>query len=99
MAIEKIERDMKLINVLAAQSRNERLDTSVTDEANQIVSELVTDLTPNNIHMIGQTVAYTVEKLQQNSLDFLSNVADIKNIPANQAQGEQERKNLFNHFE
>lgn len=80
MAIEKIERGMKLINVLAAQSRNERLDTSVADEANQIISELVTDLTPNNIHMIGQTVAYTVEKLQQNSLDFLSNVADIKNI-------------------
>lgn len=80
MAIEKIERGMKLINVLAAQTRNERVDSDKIEEANQIVSELVTDLSPANLHMIGQTVAYTVEKLQEKSLDFLGNVADIKNI-------------------
>ena len=80
MAIEKIERGMKLINVLAAQTRNERVDSDKVEEVNQIVSELVSDLTPNNIHLIGQTVAFTVEKLQEKALDFLGNVADIKNI-------------------
>lgn len=80
MAIEKIERGMKLINVLAAQNRNERVDSDKIEEANQIISEMVSELTPNNIHLIGQTVAYTVEKLQEKALDFLGNVADIKNI-------------------
>ena len=80
MAIEKIERGMKLIRVLAAQNQNERVDSDKIEEANQIVAELVSDLTPQNCHMIGQIVAYTVEELQQHALDFLGTVADIKNI-------------------
>lgn len=80
MAIEKIERGMKLIKVLAAQNRGERVDSDKIEEANQIISELLTDLTPNNCHLIGQTVAYTVEQLQEKALDFLGNVADTKNI-------------------
>ena len=80
MAEIKVERGMKLIKVLAAQSRNERVDSDKIEEANQIVAELVQDLTPQNCHQIGQIVAFTVEELQQKSLDFLGAVADIKNI-------------------
>ena len=80
MAIEKIERGMKLIKVLAAQNRGERVDSDKIEEAKQIINELAQDLNPTNCHLIGQTVAYTVEELQENALDFLGNVADIKNI-------------------
>ncbi len=80
MAIEKIERGMKLIKVLAAENRGERVDSDKIAEAQQIVSELTRDLTPGNCHLIAQTVAYTVEDLQKNALDFLGTVADIKNI-------------------
>lgn len=80
MAIEKIERGMKLIKVLAAENRGERVDSDKIAEASQIISELTQDLTPGNCHLIAQTVAYTVEELQQNALDFLGTVADIKNI-------------------
>lgn len=80
MAIEKIERGMKLIKVLAAENRGERVDSDKIAEAQQIVSELTQDLTPGNCHLIAQTVAYTVEDLQKNALDFLGTVADIKNI-------------------
>ena len=80
MADIKIERGMKLIKVLAAQSRNERVDYDKIEEANQIVAELTQDLTPQNCHQIGQIVAFTVEELQNKSLDFLGNIADIKNI-------------------
>ena len=76
----KVERGMKLIKVLAAQSRNERVDSDKIEEANQIVAELTQDLNPQNIHQIGQIVAFTVEELQQKSLDFLNAIADIKNI-------------------
>lgn len=80
MAIEKIERGMKLIKVLAAENRGERVDSDKIAEAQQIISELTQDLTPGNCHLIAQTVAYTVEELQEKALDFLGNVADIKNI-------------------
>lgn len=80
MADINITRDSKLINVLAAQAKNERLDSNVVAEASAICDELVKDLNPTNRHMIAQTVAYTVDNLQQKSLDFLNQVADVKNI-------------------
>ncbi len=80
MADIKVERGMKLIKVLAAQARNERVDSDKIEEANQIVSVLAQDLNPQNCHQIGQIVAFTVEELQQKALDFLGLVADIKNI-------------------
>ena len=75
-----VNRESKLIKVLAAQVRNERVDSDKTEEAAQIVTELAQDLNPQNVHQIGQIVAYTVDELQSKSLDFLGQVADIKNI-------------------
>ena len=80
MADIKIERGMKLIKVLAAETKGERVDSDKIEEANQIVAELTKDLTPGNCHQIGQIVAFTVEELQKKSLDFLGLVADTKNI-------------------
>lgn len=80
MADINIQKDSKLIKVLAAQAKNERLDSNIVKEADQIISELVNDMTPGNRHQIAQTVGYTVNELQQKSLDFLNAVADQKNI-------------------
>ena len=80
MAIEKIERGMKLMNVLAAQNRGERVESDKIEQANSIVAELLQDLNPQNAHKIAQIVAFTVEELQQHALDFLGTVADEKNI-------------------
>lgn len=76
----KISRDSKLIKVLAAQVRNENVDTDAANEAAAIIAELAQDLTPQNRHEIAQTVAFTINELQQGSLDFLNTVADIKNV-------------------
>lgn len=78
--IDKIARDMKLIKVLAAQNRNERVDSDKIEQAEQIVAELAQELTPENCHKIAQIVAFTVEELQEKALDFLNTVADEKNI-------------------
>ena len=75
-----VSRDSKLIKVLAAQVTNQRVDSDKTEEAAQIITELAQDLNPQKIHQIGQIVAYTVDELQSKSLDFLNQVADIKNI-------------------
>lgn len=78
--MDEIKRNSKLITVLAAQAKNERIDSDKVEEANEIIAELVKDPSPANRHQLAQTVAYAVDDLQQNELDFLGNVADIKNI-------------------
>lgn len=78
--MDEIKRNSKLIKVLAAQAKNERIDSDVSKEANEIVAELVKDPSPQNRHQLAQTVAFTVNELQQGELDFLKNVADIKNV-------------------
>ena len=75
-----VSRDSKLIKVLAAQVNNQRVDSDKSEEAAQIITELAQDMSPQNMHQIAQIVGYTVDELQQKSLDFLSLVADIKNI-------------------
>ena len=76
----KIMKDSKLIKVLADQARGVRVDSANADEASAIITELAQDMNPQNRHQIAQTVAYTVNELQQGELDFLNAVADIKNI-------------------
>lgn len=78
--IMKIEKDMKLIKVLAAQVRNERLDTNVTNEIDEIVHKLAEDLSPQNRHELGQIMAFVIDETQQKSLDFMNTFADVRNV-------------------
>ena len=76
----KIEKGQKLINVLAAQVRNERLDSSLTDEAAAIVHELAEDMSPQNMHKLGQIMAFTIDETQQKALNFMETFADVRNV-------------------
>ena len=76
----KIERDQKLIKVLAAQVRNERVDSNLTNEANEIVTKLAEDMSPQNRHELGQIIAYTIDETQQKALDFMNTFADVRNV-------------------
>lgn len=76
----KIMQDSKLIKVLADQARGVRVDSANADEAAAIISELAQDMNPQNRHQIAQTIAFTVNELQQGELDFLNTIADQKNI-------------------
>lgn len=84
MADINVNRDSKFIKVLAAQVRNERVDSDKIEEAGQICNALMQDPSPNSMHQIAQTVAFTVDELQKKSLDFLDIVADIKNVGFNE---------------
>lgn len=75
-----VKPESPFIKVLAAQCRGERLDSKVLAEANQIVTDLITDFSPANRHMFAQTIGFAVNELQQNALDFLGVFADEKNI-------------------
>lgn len=76
----RIERDTKIVKILAAQAKGERVDSALVAEANDIVRELANDLNPVTRHQLAQTVGFAVDELQQNSLDFLAQTADIKNV-------------------
>ena len=76
----KIEKDQKLIKVMASQVRNERLDSNVVAEANEIVNKLAEDMSPQNMHELGQIMAYTIDETQQKSLDFMNTFADVRNV-------------------
>ena len=71
MAEIKVDKDSKLIKVMAAQVRNERVDSDKVEEAAAIVNELAQDMSPQHQHEIGQIIAFTVNELQQNSLNFI----------------------------
>ena len=79
MAI-KVNKDSKLIKVLAAQARYQTVPQDQADEAEQIIAELSQDMSPENRHEIAQVIGYAVNDMQQGSLDFLNVVADQKNI-------------------
>lgn len=68
------------IKVLADQAKNKRVDSANVEQANAIIAELVKNPNPENRHQLAQTVAFVVNELQQGELDFLGQVADIKNI-------------------
>lgn len=80
MADIKVTKDSKLIKVLADQARGLRVDSANADEAAQIITELASDMNPQNRHEIAQTVAFTVNRMQEHELDFMNQFADIKNI-------------------
>lgn len=65
MADIKVNRDSKLIKVLASQARREAVDPASVEEAAEIIRELAQDDCPQNRHMIAQTIAYTIEELQK----------------------------------
>lgn len=80
MANIKIEKDSKLIKVLASQAANKAVKPEDAQQAAEIVRELSKEMTPENRHQIAQAIGYSVQELQRGSLDFLSRVADQKNI-------------------
>lgn len=79
MAIE-ITRNCGLVKVLAAQASKKSVSPENAAEAAQIIAELASNPTPENRHMIAQVIGFTLQELQQKELDWLSQIADIKNI-------------------
>ena len=78
--MEKITSDMKLIKVLASEARREDVPEDQVQEAADIMAELAAEMTPENRYQLAQVMAYTIDELQQNSLDFLNTIADQKMI-------------------
>lgn len=75
-----IRKDAKLVKVIAAQARGERIESDHAEEASKIIQELVADFNPQNRYQIAQLMGYSLTEMQQGANDWLSIVADQKNI-------------------
>lgn len=80
MGIEEIRKDSKLISVLAAEAKNERMDSDITKDANDMIKELASDATPHNRYLISQAIAHVVSELQVDSNNYIQTLAHQKNI-------------------
>lgn len=74
-------KETNLVKVLAAQARNESVDSALANEANEFIQTLAQDLTPNNKHTIAEVVAYGVNEIIQPKLNWLDLIADVKRVP------------------
>lgn len=76
----QIVKDSKLIKVLAAQVKGQRVESSDAEQISSIMKELAEDNSPKARHELAQTMAFTLTDLQEHEIDFLNPIADIKNI-------------------
>lgn len=78
--IEAIRKDDKVVEVLSASAKGERLDSLVRENADKVVKELAQDMSPNNRYLMSQLLAYTVNEVLKDGIDFLASIADVKNV-------------------
>ena len=78
--MEKLYQDSKIVQVLAAQAKNERVDSGDLQKVNEHIQKLASDPNPMNRYMIGQIMAYTVNTLQKQNSNFITMVADEKRV-------------------
>jgi hypothetical protein len=75
-----IQKDSKIVQILAAQARKEQIDTGDVKNLDDAVMALASDANPHNLYLIGQLVGFTVTELMKPTVDFLSKLADTKRI-------------------
>ena len=78
---EGIYRDSKIVDVLVAQARNEKLDSNVLDDANKVYSELIDNINnPVAKAMLANLITYAVEAMLPQETDWRRYVADERQI-------------------
>lgn len=79
MAIE-IRKDSQIVDVALAAARNERIDSEVRANADQLIKDLASDPNPNNKYQIAQLIKFAVNDIVKQDTNFLDNLADVKRV-------------------
>ena len=79
MAIE-IRKDSQIVDVALAAARNERIDSEVRKNADQLIKDLASDPNPNNKYQIAQLVKFAVDDIIKRDTNWLDNLADVKRV-------------------
>ena len=75
-----IRKDMKIVEVLCAQARNEQVDTKVAEEAAAVIKEQASNPTPHNRYQIAQQIGFAVNELKRPMSNWLDTLADVKRV-------------------
>ena len=79
MAIE-IRKDSQIVEVALAAARNERIDSEVRANADQLIRDLASDPNPNNKYQIAQLVKFAVDDIVKRDTNWLDQLADVKRV-------------------
>lgn len=75
-----IVKDSKIVEVLCAQAKNERLDSNVVNDAETLYANLYNDPNPMNKYQLAQLVKFSVDEMIQKETDWRKYIADEKSI-------------------
>lgn len=79
MAIE-IFKDSKIVNVMVAQAKGERLDSEIANKADKVIKDLAANPNPHNRYQIAQLVGFAVNEILKPKSNWLDNIADVKRV-------------------
>ena len=79
MALE-IRKDSQIVDVALAAARNERIDSEVRANADQLIKDLASDPNPHNRYQIAQLVKFAVNDIIRRDTNWLENLADVKRV-------------------
>ena len=77
MAIE-IRKDSQIVEVALAAARNERIDSEIRANADQLIRDLASDPNPHNKYQIAQLVKVAVDDIVKRDTNWLDQLADRK---------------------
>lgn len=77
---EGIYRDSKIVDVLVAQAKGERVDSNVLEDAQKVYSELASDMSPMNKYQLANLVTFAVEQMLPAETDWRRYIADEKQV-------------------
>lgn len=75
-----IKRNDKIVDVLVAQARGERIDSQVAENAAALINDLVSDMNPHNRYQIAQLVGFAVNEINKPKMNWLDTIADTKHV-------------------
>lgn len=79
MAIE-IFKDSKIVDVMVAQAKRERLDSEIAKNADKVIKDLAANPNPHNRYQIAQLVGFAVNEILKPKSNWLDSIADVKRV-------------------
>lgn len=79
MAIE-IFKDSKIVDVMVAQAKGERLDSEIAKNADKVIKDLAANPNPHNRYQIAQLVGFAVNEILKPKSNWLDSIADVKRV-------------------
>lgn len=76
----KIYKDSKIVDVMVAQAKNERVDSAIAERASNLIKEQASNPTPENRYQIAQLVGFAVNDIVRPATNWMDQLADVKRV-------------------